>query len=255
MRELLLSSGLSPAAALPPRAGRSVGLACDDPPAAQAWRQALGDEGLVLHDWPWPPGAAWPTLPAADRAADALLLHLARGVTEQLGRLRELTQRRPDLPVVVVCPALRELDHVLALEMGAADVFDTGLGATVAAARLRALWRRHRAAEAMPRVPQELHFGRLSLHRRERRVLRQGQPIALTEGEFELLWRLASHAGEAVSRQVLLRELRGFCDDGPDRSIDSRVYRLRTKLGDRHGAPQRIRTIRNFGYLFSPVPD
>jgi len=255
MREMLLSSGLSPAVPVPPRSGRIVGLACDDASAALAWRQALGDEGLLLHDWPWPPGASWPGLAGAERPVDALLLHLVRGVPEQLGRLRELTQRRPELPVVVVCPVLRELDHVLALEMGAADVFDTGLGATVAAARLRALWRRNRGAESTPRAPQELHFGRLSLHRRERCVLRQGLVIEVTEGEFELLWRLASHAGEAVSRQTLLRELRGFCDDGRDRSIDSRVYRLRTKLGDRNGAPQRIRTIRNFGYLFSPVPD
>jgi len=233
-----------------PRNSRSIGLACDDMAAALPWRQALADEGMTLDDWPWTsPGG-----PGSERA-DALLLYLARGVTEQLGRVRELAARRPDLPIVVVCRGLRELDHVLALEMGADDVFDAALGAAVAAARLRALWRRTRMADAPPAVPDELHFGRLSLLRRERCVLRQGLPVELTEGEFELLWRLASHAGEAVSRQSLLRELRGFCDDGPDRSIDSRVYRIRTKLGDRNGAPQRIRTIRNCGYLFSPVPE
>ncbi|HSW08502.1 winged helix-turn-helix domain-containing protein [Aquabacterium sp.] len=246
---MLLSSSPSPAAVMP-RTGRSLGLACDDPVAALPWRQALADEGLTLHDWPWHAG----TTPGSERA-DALVLFLARGVTEQLARLRELAARRPDLPIVVVCRGLRELDHVLALEMGADDVIDAALGAAVAAARLRALWRRTRAVDASPAAPDALHFGRLSLLRRERCVSRQGLAIDLTEGEFELLWRLAVQAGEAVSRQVLLRELRGFCDEGPDRSIDSRVYRIRTKLGDRHGAPQRIRTIRNFGYLFSPMPD
>lgn len=239
-----------PAAAAMPRGNRSLGLACDDPSAAQPWRQALADEGLTLHDWPWLAG----TSPGSERA-DALVLYLARGVTEQLGRLRELAARRPELPIVVVCRGLRELDHVLALEMGADDVFDATLGAAVAAARLRALWRRTRVAGAPAAAPDTLHFGRLSLLRRERCVLRHGLTVDLTEGEFELLWRLAVQAGEAVSRQALLRELRGFCDDGPDRSIDSRVYRVRTKLGDRNGAPQRIRTIRNFGYLFSPMPE
>lgn len=234
-----------------PACGRSLGLACDDVVAAQPWRQALAEEGLVLHDWPWLPAS----LPACERA-DALLLFLARGVTEHLGRLRDLTARRPELPIVVVCRGLRELDHVLALEMGADDVFDASLGAAVAAARLRALWRRSRTvADQVNAVPDSLHFGRLSLLRRERSVVRNGVRVDLTEGEFELLWRLAARAGEAVSRQSLLRELRGFCDDGQDRSIDSRVYRIRTKLDDRNGAPQRIRTIRNFGYLFSPMPE
>lgn len=238
-------------AVAPARRQRTLGLACDDPAAALPWRHALADEGLLLQDWPW---VAAP-LPV-DRA-DALVLFLARGVTEQLGRLREFATRRPELPIIVVCRALRELDHVLALEMGADDVLEAGWGPTVAAARLRALWRRSRpSADPSPVLPDELHFGRLSLLRRERCVLRAGRPIDFTEGEFELLWRLALQAGQAVPRQALLRELRGFFDDAaPDRSIDSRVYRIRGKLGERGDAPQRIRTIRNCGYLFSPMPD
>lgn len=239
-------------AALPLRPMRTLALACDDPAAAQPWRRALADEGLQLRDWPWLPGV--PEGPAGE-VADALVLFVARGITDQLGRLRDCAARRPDLPIVVVSRALRELDHVLALEMGADDVFEASWGAAVAAARLRALWRRSRRAGPPGGMPDELHFGRLTLQRRERCVLRQGLVINFTEGEFELLWRLALQAGQAVPRQALLRELRGFCDEGPDRSIDSRIYRIRGKLGERGDTPQRIRTIRNCGYLFSPMPD
>jgi DNA-binding response OmpR family regulator len=243
-------SSLSTGTAVPVRRVRTLGLACDDPSAALSWRDALSDEGLLLQDWP---GLQAP--PAGERA-DALVLFLARGVTEQLGRLRELAARRPELPIVVVCRALRELDHVLALEMGADDVLEADWGPAVAAARLRALWRRStQAGPGTDAVPDELHFGRLSLLRRERCVLRQGLVIDFTEGEFELLWRLALQAGQAVPRHALLRELRGFFDGAPDRSIDSRVYRIRGKLGERGDTPQRIRTIRNCGYLFSPMPD
>ena len=70
------------------------------------------------------------------------MLHLTRGLPAQLARLRELRGSAPHVPLLAACAGLRDLDHVLALEMGADDVIDAGLGAPVVAARLRALWRR-----------------------------------------------------------------------------------------------------------------
>jgi DNA-binding response OmpR family regulator len=164
-------------------------------------------------------------------------------------KLREWRARDAMLPLVVVCPALRELDQVLALEMGADEVIDERTGAAVVAARLRALWRRAGGARAL--LPQQLQFGRLSLHLRERRVQLGGERIALTECEFEVLWLLALQAGHAVSRAEMLERLRGLPYQRIDRSIDCRIYRLRAKLGD--AAAQHIRTVRNRGYLFSPA--
>ncbi|WP_284614603.1 response regulator transcription factor [Aquabacterium humicola] len=226
----------------------SVGFAADDGPCAAAWRDALAAEGLRVHDWPLA------DLHQPSERPDAMVLHLVHGVARQLGALRALVAREPALPIVIACRGLRDLDHVLALEMGADDVFDASLDAAVAAARLRALWRR--GARLRPAAaatsPDQLQVDRLTLDRGERRALQDGRPLDLTEGEFELLWRLALRAGQVVPRHELLRELRGLVDGGPDRSIDSRVYRLRAKLGDRGGAAaQRIRTIRNCGYLLT----
>ena len=91
------------------------------------------------------------------------------------------------------------------------------------------------------------------LHLRERRVRLGSSDIAFTEGEFEVLWLLASQAGHAVSRVEMLRRLRGLPYQRIDRSIDCRIYRIRAKLGDADGPAQRIRTVRNCGYLFSPA--
>ena len=79
-----------------------------------------------------------------------------------------------------------------------------------------------------------------------------GSDVPLTEGEFEVLWLLASQAGQPVSRADLLRRLRGLPYQRIDRSIDCRVYRIRGKLGDADGLSQHIRTVRNCGYLFVP---
>ena len=92
----------------------------------------------------------------------------------------------------------------------------------------------------------------MSLHWRERSACLAGQAVPLTEGEFEVLWLLASQAGAVVRRQDLLRRLRGLDDDPLDRSIDSRIYRIRAKLGG-GAAAARIRTVRHQGYVFSPA--
>ena len=214
-----------------------VAVACTEAGAADAWCEALRAEGIALDD------------ERSDAAPQARLLYCTPRVAEHLGLLREWRARDALVPLVVVCPALREIDQVLALEMGADEVIDAGTGAAVVAARLRALWRR--AGRAATVAPCQLSFGRLSLHLRERRVQLGGERIGLTECEFEVLWLLALQAGRAVSRAELLLRLRGLPFARIDRSIDCRIYRLRAKLRD--GAAERIRTVRNCGYLFSPA--
>ncbi len=75
--------------------------------------------------------------------------------------------------------------------------------------------------------------------------------LELTTAEFDLLWLLASHAGEILSRDDIMNALRGIGFDGLDRSIDARISRLRKKLGDNPDTPTRIKTVRGKGYLFS----
>jgi DNA-binding response OmpR family regulator len=215
--------------------GRRVALWADGAEAGP-WREALCAEGLQVS-----PVHGAPPVPA-----DATVLHVHHGLAAQLGRLRELRAGAPRAPLVVACRGLRELDQVLALEMGADDVFDTTLAAPVVAARLRALWRRH---GSVAEEPAELVFGALRLELRERRCSLGNAAVPLSEGEFEVLWLLACQAGHVVPRREILRRVRGLDDHPLDRSIDSRVYRLRAKLGD----GGRIRTVRNLGYAFSPA--
>jgi DNA-binding response OmpR family regulator len=207
--------------------------------ALQPWCDALAAEGLAVQRG------------SDDGAAHALVLHAAPRLAEQLDTLRELRHADATRALIVVCPALRDLDQVLALEMGADDVIDERVSAPVVAARLRALWRR--GAPAAGGGPEQLVFGRLSLHLRERRVQLGAERVDLTECEFEVLWLLAAQAGRAVSRSELLERVRGLPYQRIDRSIDCRIYRIRAKLGDAAGAGQRIRTVRNCGYLFSPA--
>jgi DNA-binding response OmpR family regulator len=239
------SSPASPVAA--PRSNtRSVQVLCDDAAVAVPWVGALVAEGLSARCTPLD-GAAR----QAETPPDAWVLHVTRGLPAQLARLRQLRDAAPHVPLLTVCQGLRDLDQVLALEMGADDVIDAASSAPVVAARLRALWRR--CGERIDEHPGHLCFGRLQLLRAERRALLGQRPLPLTEGEFELLWLLALQAGQVVRRADLVPRLRGLEYQRADRSIDCCVYRLRAKLGDDDPASRRIRTVRNRGYLFAPL--
>jgi two-component system OmpR family response regulator/two-component system response regulator RstA len=76
----------------------------------------------------------------------------------------------------------------------------------------------------------------------------------MTSAEFDLLWLLASHAGELMHRDDILRRLRGLEHAHGDRSVDARLYRLRRRFGDAEGVLRRIKTIRPHRYLFSVEP-
>ncbi len=221
-----------------------VALWCDDSAAGATWGRTLAAEGLRVGD----------VLGRAEAPSDstALVMLVERSLTEHLGLLREWGQQHSDLPLMVVCRRLRDLDHVLALEMGADDVLDAALSAPVVAARLRALWRRTaRPALSVAARPERITLGGLHIEWAARRAALNNQTVPLTEGEFEVLWLLGLSAGQVVTRDSLLRQVRGLPSAEADRSIDNRVYRIRHKLGPQ--AAQGLRTVRNRGYLLSPL--
>ena len=79
----------------------------------------------------------------------------------------------------------------------------------------------------------------------------QDQQVALSSNEFDLLFFLATRAGQIQSRETLYQQLYRRDYDGLDRTLDVRISHLRKKLGDT-GNPERIRTVWGHGYLFVP---
>jgi two-component system response regulator RstA len=107
-------------------------------------------------------------------------------------------------------------------------------------------------SEPSQEVSNSLTFGSLVIYHSKRTVLLNDERIAITTSEFNLLWLLASHAEEILSRDFLYRSLRGIEYDGIDRSIDTKIATLRRKLGDSASMSTRFITVRSQGYLFVP---
>nr|WP_024968141.1 two-component system response regulator RstA [Pantoea sp. IMH] len=160
-------------------------------------------------------------------------------------------------PLVLLTSLDSDMNHILALEMGASDYILKTTPPAVLLARLRLHLRQAGsgttdAVAAQMQVQKPLCFGTLSVDPVNRQVTLGGDSIPLSTADFDLLWELATHAGTILNRDALLQALRGVAYDGLDRSIDVAISRLRRKLLDSATEPYRIKTIRNKGYLFAP---
>lgn len=156
-------------------------------------------------------------------------------------------------PVLMLTACGEEADEILGLELGANDYLTKPVRPRVLLARIKALLRRDVAEHTEHAEPEgQLKFGNLKILRDAKTVVYRDEMIPVTANEFDVLWLLASQAGQVIRREALVTQLRGIEYDGFDRSIDIRISRLRKKLYDNTEFPFRIKTIWAKGYLFSP---
>jgi DNA-binding response OmpR family regulator len=90
--------------------------------------------------------------------------------------------------------------------------------------------------------------GRLELDAARREALRDGEPIALTAKEFDLLWFLASNAGRVFSRDQLMRRVWGYSSAFDTGTVTVHVRRLREKLERDPSRPELLETVWGAGY-------
>ena len=158
-----------------------------------------------------------------------------------------------DLPIVMLTARGDETDRIVGLELGADDYLPKPFNPRELLARLRAVLRRRTPPDAGRSAP--LRFGRLEIDRDACVARLDGKPCDLTSYQFELLRILAERAGRAVSRDMLMEELRGDALSAFDRSIDVHVSRIRAAIEDDPRRPRRILTVRGVGYLFARAQD
>lgn len=179
---------------------------------------------------------------------DVVLLDLMLPGRDGLEICREI-RARSDQPIIVLTARGEEADRVMGLELGADDYLAKPYSPRELLARIRAVTRRAKG-RAGPRS-EPLSVGALHVDPGARRVTLDGEEIALTGYEFDLLRALAERAGRILSREQLMELVRGTADEAFDRSIDVHVSRLRQKLGDDPKRPRLIKTVRGVGYLLS----
>jgi two-component system OmpR family response regulator len=154
-----------------------------------------------------------------------------------------------EVPILILTAREDSYDEVSGLEQGADDFLNKPVQPRVLLARLRALMRRSSTKPA-PDAQTPLVFGALTITTSERSVSWRGEVCVLSNTEYKLLLVLASSAGQVLSRDALLKKMRGIEFDGLDRSIDNCISKLRRRFDDVNS--EKIKTVWGEGYLFSP---
>lgn len=177
---------------------------------------------------------------------DVVLLDVMMPGTDGLSVLKKIREH-DGIPIVMLTAKGDEADRIVGLELGADDYVAKPFSPRELLARLRAVARRGQPGM----LSERLSAGGIVVELGTRQVTRDGQTIALTSVEFDILVALMRRAGRVVPRAALLSEAgRGDVAVG-ERTIDVHISRLRRQLGDDPRAATRIQTIRGVGYMLT----
>jgi two-component system phosphate regulon response regulator OmpR len=184
-----------------------------------------------------------------------MVLDLMLPGEDGLAICRRLRSAENSIAIIMLTAKGDDVDRIVGLEMGADDYLAKPFNPRELVARIHAVLRRQAPAQtpgAPAAEPRVVEFGPFALHLASRALTRDGEPIALTTGEFSLLKVLAMHPREPMSRDKLMDLARGREHESYDRSIDVQVSRLRKLLGEDPQQPRFIQTVWGFGYVFIP---
>jgi DNA-binding response OmpR family regulator len=179
---------------------------------------------------------------------DAIVLDLMLPGRSGLEILAAVRRSLPALPVIVLTARGEIEDRVEGLEAGAVDYLVKPFSMAELVARVRAHLRVLAQAPASSLSAEGIEVDLLS-----RRVQRDGQQVALSTTEFELLVYLMRHHGQVVTREQILSSVWGYEHDPATNVVDVYVGYLRRKLG-RQGEPAPIFTVRAVGYRLGSAP-
>ena len=186
----------------------------------------------------------------ADQRPDLVVLDLMLPGIDGLEVMRRLRQPESDRIAFILLTAKgEESDRVIGLRLGADDYVVKPFSPVELVARVDAVLRR---VEASPAHQDTIECGDLTIDPAARRVLVAGEPVQLTQREFDVLLFLARHPGQVFSRNQLMDAVWQYSFYTDTSTVTVHVRRLRAKIEADPAQPRHIETVWGVGYRFRP---
>jgi two-component system OmpR family response regulator len=182
---------------------------------------------------------------ARDGGHDVLIVDRMLPKLDGLSLIGGLREQKIDTPVLILSALGQVDDRVKGLRAGGDDYLPKPYAFSELLARVEVLQRRKGAALNEPTI---YRIGGLELDRLSHKLTRDGKEIPIQPREFRLLEYLMKHAGQVVTRTMLLENVWDYHFDPQTNVIDVHVSRLRSKIDKGYDAPL-LHTIRGAGYM------
>ncbi|WP_367365489.1 response regulator YycF [Pediococcus parvulus] len=182
-----------------------------------------------------------------DEQPDLILLDLMLPKIDGLEVARRVRAKH-SIPIIMVTAKDSELDKVVGLELGADDYVTKPFSNRELVARVKANLRRQDQLVSSEQESNDIKVGDLDITPDAYAVSRRGDQLDLTHREFELLYYLAQHMGQVMTREHLLQTVWGYDYFGDVRTVDVTVRRLREKIEENPSNPIYLVTRRGVGY-------
>jgi len=185
---------------------------------------------------------------------DLVILDLMLPGEDGLSIGRRLHQQNK-LPIIILSARSDEIDRIVGLEIGADDYLSKPFNPRELLARIRSVLRRNASTlEQDSSKNNDKHIYRFKsflLDANKHELTKDGEMVALTTGEFNMLSVFLQNTNRVLSRDTLLEMSKGYERDPLDRSIDICIGRLRKKIEPDPSNPIYLKTVWGAGYLFS----
>ena len=185
---------------------------------------------------------------------DIILLDVRMPIKDGFEVCREI-RKSSSVPIIIITARGEDFEKIMGLDIGADDYIVKPFSPGEVMARVRAILRRIERTPENERKQEKFELDNLCIKLESFEVLINEEIIELTKKEIELLWTLATNKNKVFTRDNLLDSVWGYEYYGDNRTVDSHIKRLRSKIDEKEHPNWQIKTVWGMGYKFEVIED